>query len=883
MELKATKTSSRYRRRMVHSLASLFVVIALMVTSLTIMEQPVKAEVTKRTTALTLTKNLVEYPGGSANPSAQDMDALATEGWAWHCNGATIDGQTYTGKVLELDGINLETSESPALKLPSSTTIVLKGTNNIACTATTEDSYGIFGKGITIEGSGSMTVTCGDTSGINCPIYSQSYNIEINGGTINAYGGTSGDSSISYGMKTDTFIRINGGTLNAISGSAGMESYGAQCTTFNVTGGQATIESGSSRTGKISSALYLTNMTANPNLVIRNDSQKVLSLDASSKYYNEYNSETPATKIIATATPEIRISTQPVSPGMMSPGKISGSLTVVGSTNNGGTISYQWYSNTVNNSVTGTIIDGATSATYTIPTNLGVGIYYYYCKLSAEGYANLTSNRVAVKIGTEIMIGTQPQSISSVQRYGNVKGSFTTAGTASDSGTVSYQWYSNTSSDYIGGSKINGATSATYMVPTDLKPGYHYYYCVLSAANADDVYTEIVYTYILAEITIKTQPVSPKAMSAGNISGSLTVGATATGGIEVLNYQWYSSTSNSIADSTRIDGATNATYAIPKNLSEGTYYYFCVISGTDCNPVPSDFATVKINKADPVVTTVTKVAVSPTSASVLKGGTKTFSAKVTGTGSPSQEVTWSVSGNKSKNTKITSAGKLTVGSDETATALTIKAVSKDNTKKFGTAKVNVAAKKGTKFTTGNFTYKITNEKTNGSGAVTLTGIAKGKTVTTLTVPATTKYNGVTYKVSAIGEKAFYKNKKIKKAIIGNNVVTIGKNAFRECTKLTTVTVGNKVTTISYAAFMKCGSLKTVTIGTGLKKFENHVFCLARKLATVNIKSTKLTSVGNHALNEVSNLKIKVPASKVKAYKKLFAKTEKGKNVTVVKL
>ncbi len=279
--------------------------------------------------------------------------------------------------------------------------------------------------------------------------------------------------------------------------------------------------------------------------------------------------------------------------------------------------------------------------------------------------------------------------------------------------------------------------------------------------------------------------------------------------------------------------------------------------------------------------TVTKVAVSPTSASILKGGTKTFSAKVTGTGSPSQEVIWSVSGNKSKNTKITTVGKLTVGSDETATTVTIKAVSKDDTKKFGTAKVSVAPKKGANFTAGNFTYKITNEKTNGSGTVTMTGVAKGKTVTTLTVPATTKYNGITYKVTAIGEKAFNQNKKIQKATIGNNVVTIGKNAFRECTKLTTVTVGNKVTTISNAAFIKCSALKKVTIGTGLKKLENHAFCLDHKLATVTIKSTKLTSVGNHALNEVSNLKIKVPASKVNTYKKLFAKTEKGKNVKIM--
>ena len=43
---------------------------------------------------------------------------------------------------------------------------------------------------------------------------------------------------------------------------------------------------------------------------------------------------------------------------------------------------------------------------------------------------------------------------------------FTLTVTALGSGTLSYQWYANTVSDYAGGTKIKGAESATYDVAT---------------------------------------------------------------------------------------------------------------------------------------------------------------------------------------------------------------------------------------------------------------------------------------------------------------------------------------------------------------------------------------------------------------------------------
>lgn len=48
-----------------------------------------------------------------------------------------------------------------------------------------------------------------------------------------------------------------------------------------------------------------------------------------------------------------------------------------------GSAKYQWYRNTVNNNTSGTIISGASSSTYTPPTN-SVGTVFYYCVLTND-------------------------------------------------------------------------------------------------------------------------------------------------------------------------------------------------------------------------------------------------------------------------------------------------------------------------------------------------------------------------------------------------------------------------------------------------------------------------------------------------------------------
>ncbi len=89
-----------------------------------------------------------------------------------------------------------------------------------------------------------------------------------------------------------------------------------------------------------------------------------------------------------------------------------------------------------------------------------------------------------------------------------------------------------------------------------------------------------------------------------------------------------------------------------------------------------------------------EISVSPKTAEVLKGKTKTFTATVENLDDTT--VTWTVEGAKSSKTKIDENGKLTVGSDETAAKLTVKATANGvaDGELFATATVTVKAPSG---------------------------------------------------------------------------------------------------------------------------------------------------------------------------------------------
>lgn len=161
-------------------------------------------------------------------------------------------------------------------------------------------------------------------------------------------------------------------------------------------------------------------------------------------------------------------------------------------------------------------------------------------------------------------------------------------------------------------------------------------------------------------------------------------------------------------------------------------------------------------------------------------------------------------------------------------------------------------KAGTTVKDKKYIYKVTKAgSTDGKifGEVKVVGL-KNKKLTVIKIATIVKIGGVTYKVIAVGNNAFKKNKKITKAIIGNNVKSIGNSAFEGCKKLGLVNIkSKKLTKIGKKAFAKCKKLKKIVI-----------------------KSTKLKKVGKGAVKGTSKkLVVKAPKNKKASYEEKFKK------------
>lgn len=193
-------------------------------------------------------------------------------------------------------------------------------------------------------------------------------------------------------------------------------------------------------------------------------------------------------------------------------------------------------------------------------------------------------------------------------------------------------------------------------------------------------------------------------------------------------------------------------------------------------------------------------------------------------------------------------------------------------------------KKGTKISVGKAEYVVT--KSAKTGAEVAYTKLKNKKATSVSIPATIKKNGITYKVTSVADSAFANNKKLTKVTIGGNVKTIGKKAFYKNTKLKTVTLGKNITTIGDKAFYKCTSLKKVTIPSKVKKIGKQAFYGCSKLKTITIKTTKLTGkkIGSKAFGKIpAKATFKVPKKKLSAYKKVLKSKGISKKTVIKKM
>ena len=102
----------------------------------------------------------------------------------------------------------------------------------------------------------------------------------------------------------------------------------------------------------------------------------------------------------------------------------------------------------------------------------------------------------------------------------------------------------------------------------------------------------------------------------------------------------------------------------------------------------------------------------------------------------------------------------------------------------------------------------------------------------------------------IEKRAFYKQKKLVRAVVGDYVETIGEKAFAGCVNLT-----------------------SIQFGAGLKSMNKKVLYQDRKLKKILFKGTKLKAIGKKTFSGVpKKVDIRAKKEKIKEYAKLIRKS-----------
>jgi hypothetical protein len=248
---------------------------------------------------------------------------------------------------------------------------------------------------------------------------------------------------------------------------------------------------------------------------------------------------------------------------------------------------YQWYQIPSGGS-TGTAISGATSPVYTTPA---VDISYN----GAKYYAAVTDSCAGIPLNsTQAALTVTAANVSPTiitQPAGQtvpVGGTTSYTVVATGSGTLAYQWYVIPAGGAVG-TKITGATSATYNVPatsTTIANDQDKYYVVVSNAYGQAISQQATLA-VGAGILITQQPQTVYVDVGG--TATYTVAATST---LPLTYQWYEAPAGTSAFAP-IAGATNTTYMLsPAALTDNGDVFRVVVSNGTPVTATSDTAAI---------------------------------------------------------------------------------------------------------------------------------------------------------------------------------------------------------------------------------------------------------------------------------------------------
>lgn len=144
------------------------------------------------------------------------------------------------------------------------------------------------------------------------------------------------------------------------------------------------------------------------------------------------------------------------------------------------------------------------------------------------------------------------------------------------------------------------------------------------------------------------------------------------------------------------------------------------------------------------------------------------------------------------------------------------------------------------FIVGDLTYEITSANT-----VEVHDCATSVTSVTIPESIIDTNDGITYSVTAIGEKAFWSCYNLSSIEIPNSVTSIGADAFVSCTTMTNIIIPNSVTSIGNNAFQNCNKLSSITLSNTLTSIGSTTFRNCSSLSSIIIPNS-VTSISLQA-------------------------------------
>ena len=290
--------------------------------------------------------------------------------------------------------------------------------------------------------------------------------------------------------------------------------------------------------------------------------------------------------VLVNVVPDPSISVQPLATDTLCVGGSPYLPLAVDYANGTGLVSYQWFLGD------GSLIGGATNATYLPPSYDTPGTYEYYAEvtLSGSGCGVANSDTVEVIVVDDPIVTLQPLDASYCQDAASVDELMIAVD--GGTGTYSYQWYETSSASNTGGAEIIGATSSSYVPPVDVV-GTLYYYCVITQSGANCEVVSEVAEIVTNEAPQFTQQPLTQTLCFGQEAVTLEVAYQFGTGIPT--YQWFESTTDAYSG-TMIQDATNSTFDPPASVP-GSLYYYCIITfdGGGCDEIASAIAGIYVN------------------------------------------------------------------------------------------------------------------------------------------------------------------------------------------------------------------------------------------------------------------------------------------------